>query len=137
MMTRMLIVEDNLDIVNPLLLILEAQKKGYEVHHARTLEQAMQMLEHVNYTVVVSDQHTPGSDETGTSIAKLLQGSATKVILYSHGWTEDAEAEATQLVEAEHVLAMPGDATSRLPFLIDKYMTAKEHARPPSERQAR
>lgn len=91
--SKILLVEDSEELRDLMQLILEAE--GYEVETATTAEEGLDLLEHEQYNLVVSDYALPG--HTGTwmlreAVSRHLIPEVQGIIVTAHPQIRDAGA---------------------------------------------
>ncbi len=79
MTSRILIIDDDFDIVEPMKIVLEAN--GYTVLVAYTIEEGEAMAKQNNPNVIILDVMFPGKQDAGFELSrKLKNDSATQTI---------------------------------------------------------
>ena len=73
---KILLLEDDLMIAGGLIYALE--QEGYDVIHAKTVEESKVVLKSATFDLAILDMQLP--DGTGTEVHKILKTSATEII---------------------------------------------------------
>jgi two-component system CheB/CheR fusion protein len=125
-MTRILLVDDDPDILDIMQLELEDDGKS-TVDTCRSAREALERVDTAAYDVIISDLHMPGMD--GTDLVRELRNRkcSSFIIIYSGHDLGDGIRKALAS-GADHYLARNGDPEREFPLLktlIKKAMEEK------------
>lgn len=111
MSKKILVIDDDHLVVRTLARLLESE--GFEVSCAETGFKAIELIEQVDFDLIISDIRMPGKDgiETGTDIKEILQKHNKKAIpiIFITGYSDNQKYNEAQKLAPSDFIYKPFD----------------------------
>jgi putative nucleotidyltransferase with HDIG domain len=124
MKTKILFVDDEINVLDGLKRMLHKMKNSWEMDFVDSGAKAIELMQHNNYDIIMSDMRMPGID--GAALLKWVKENSPKTIRFVLSGFSDKEAVIKTTLTAHQYLAKPCkpeilvDKVESVSFLIEK-----------------
>jgi len=131
MPTRILLVDDNPDVLDMMRELLE--KNGFDVVPAASVTEALGQIAKQHFDVLLTDLHMPGAGDGFTLVTAMRHSQPEALTLVLSGFPDVQEAMAAILLQADEVLAKPFEFEQLVELIRKRTQEPKPHSKPGKE----
>jgi DNA-binding response OmpR family regulator len=115
---KILVVDDNKKVLTSLRAVLEANQ--FQVTTAANVSDALELIVHLPFDVLLSDLHMPGAGDGFTVVSAMRHANPNAVTLVFSGYPALQQAMDAILLQADEVLVKPMEVPALIALIREK-----------------